>query len=141
MPQFVQGLGMTFMMIPLISLTLNTVEEHEVAAAAGLQSFVRTIATAFATSVSLSYWGDSQRAARNDIVSVLRPEDAQNQLNGMGFAPDQIRQMLSNMVEMEATTLAVVHVFWATSALLLVAAALVWLSPRPKRASTMMVGH
>jgi MFS transporter, DHA2 family, multidrug resistance protein len=141
MPQFVQGLGMTFMMIPLISLTLKTVEEHEVAAAAGLQSFVRTIATAFATSVSLSYWGDSQRAARNDIVSALRPEEAQNQLAGMGFAPDQIRQMLSNMVEMEATTLAVVHVFWSTSALLLVAAALVWLSPRPERASTMMVGH
>lgn len=141
LPQFLQGLGMTLFMIPLISLTLNTVEEHEVAAAAGLQSFVRTIATAFATSVSLSYWGDTQRAARSDIVSALQPDGAQTQLSGMGFSPDQIRLMLSNMVEMEATTLAVIHIFWATSALLLVAAALIWLAPRPKKALTATVGH
>ena len=71
LPQFVSGLGMTFFMLPIINLTLNTVEEHEVASAAGLQSFMRTIATAFATSVSLTYWGDTQRAARNDIAGVL----------------------------------------------------------------------
>ena len=140
-PQFVQGLGMAFFMIPLIGLTLNTVEEHEVASAAGLQSFVRTIATAFATSVSLTYWGDSQRAARNDVVGQLQPEVLQTQLSGVGFSPDQIRLMLSNMVEMEATTLAVLHVFWATSAMLLVAAGLIWLAPRPKKSSSLSMGH
>ena len=119
-PQFVQGLGMTFFMIPLLGLTLNTVEEHEVASAAGLQSFVRTIATAFATSLSLTYWGDSQRAARNDIVGVLQPEALQAQLSGMAFLPEQSRIMLANMVELEATTLAIIHVFWATSAMLLI---------------------
>lgn len=141
LPQFVQGLGMTFFMIPLIGLTLNTVEEHEVASAAGLQSFVRTIATAFATSLSLTYWGDSQRAARNDVVGVLQPEVLQAQLSGMGFSPEQIRLMLSNMVEMEATTLAVVHVFWVTSAMLLVATAVIWLAPRPKKPGGMSMGH
>jgi DHA2 family multidrug resistance protein len=140
-PQFVQGLGMTFFMIPLIGLTLNTVEEHEVASAAGLQSFVRTIATAFATSVSLTYWGDTQRAARNDVVGALQPEAVQTQLSGMGFSPEQVRQVLSNMVEMEATTLAVIHVFWATSAMLLIAAALIWLAPRPKKSGGMTIGH
>lgn len=140
-PQLVQGLGMALMMIPLITLTLNTVEEHEIAAAAGLQSFVRTIATAFATSVSLSFWGDTQREARSNIVSVLQPDGAQAQLSGLGFFPEQVRHMLSNMVEMEATTLAVIHVFWATSVLLLVAAALIWLAPRPKKALSATVGH
>jgi DHA2 family multidrug resistance protein len=74
-------------------------------------------------------------------VSALQPDGAQTQLSGMGFSPDQIRLMLSNMVEMEATTLAVIHIFWATSALLLVAAALIWLAPRPKKALTATVGH
>lgn len=140
-PQFVQGLGMTFFMIPLLGLTLNTVEEHEVASAAGLQSFVRTIATAFATSLSLTYWGDSQRAARNDIVGVLQPEALQAQLSGMAFSPEQSRIMLANMVELEATTLAIIHVFWATSAMLLIAAALIWLAPRPKKSGGMTMGH
>jgi DHA2 family multidrug resistance protein len=117
------------------------VEEHEVASAAGLQSFVRTIATAFATSVSLTYWGDTQRAARNDVVGALQPEAVQTQLSGMGFSPEQVRQVLSNMVEMEATTLAVIHVFWATSAMLLIAAALIWLAPRPKKSGGMTMGH
>lgn len=140
-PQFVQGLGMTFFMIPLLGLTLNTVEEHEVASAAGLQSFVRTIATAFATSLSLTYWGDSQRAARNDIVGVLQPEALQAQLSGMAFLPEQSRIMLANMVELEATTLAIIHVFWATSAMLLIAAALIWLAPRPRKSGGMTMGH
>lgn len=141
MPQFVQGLGMTFFMIPLLGLTLNAVDEHEVASAAGLQSFVRTIATAFATSLSLTYWGDSQRAARNDIVGELQPDALQTQLSGVGFAPEQARFMLNNMVELEATTLAIIHVFWATSAMLFIAAALIWLAPRPKKSGGMTMGH
>ncbi|WP_374397474.1 DHA2 family efflux MFS transporter permease subunit [Sphingopyxis sp.] len=140
-PQFVQGLGMTFFMIPLIGLTLSTVEEHEVASAAGLQSFVRTMATAFATSISLTYWGDSQRAARNDVVGGLQPGTLQTQLSDMGFSPEQVRQVISNMVEVEATTLAVIHVFWVTSAMLLLAAALIWLAPRPTMSGRMPVGH
>jgi DHA2 family multidrug resistance protein len=49
--------------------------------------------------------------------------------------------MLSNMVEVEATTLSVIHVFWTTSTILLVAAALIWLAPRPKRQGGMSIGH
>lgn len=140
-PQFLQGLGMTLFMLPIINLTLNTVDEHEVASAAGLQSFMRTIATAFATSVSLTYWGDTQRAARNDIAGVLQPDAEGGAIAGLGFSPEAALQMLGNMAELEATTLAVLHVFWTTSAILLIAAALIWLSPRPKRSGGMPIGH
>jgi len=132
---------MTFFMLPIINLTLNTVEEHEVASAAGLQSFMRTIATAFATSVSLTYWGDTQRVARNEIVSALEPSAAGSAIAGLGFSPASVLQILSNMVEGEATTLSVLHVFWTTSAILLIAAALIWLAPRPKRSSGVSLGH
>lgn len=141
LPQFIQGLGMTFLMLPIINLTLNTVDENEVASAAGLQSFVRTIATAFATSVSLTYWGDSQRVARNDVVAALDPEAASSSIAGLGFSPEAGLQMLSNMAEVESTTLAVLHVFWTTSAILMFAAALIWLAPRPKRTGGMSMGH
>ncbi len=141
LPQFIQGLGMTFMMLPIINLTLNTVDEHEVASAAGLQSFVRTIATAFATSVSLTYWGDTQRAARSDIVGAFEPGAAGNSIAGLGFSPEAALQILNNMAEVEATTLSILHVFWATSAILLFAAALIWLSPRTKRSGGMPMGH
>ena len=141
LPQFFLGLGMTFFMLPIINLTLNTVNEDEVASAAGLQSFMRTIATAFATSISLTYWGDTQRATRNDIVAVLEPGSAEGAISRLGFSPEAALQTLSNMVEVEATTLAVIHVFWTTSTILLVAAALIWLAPRPKRRGGMPMGH
>lgn len=140
-PQFVMGLGMTFMMLPIMTMTLNTVEEHEVNSAAGLQSFMRTIATAIATSISLTYWGNTQRAARNDIVAAMEPGAAESAIAGLGFSPDAALQMVSNMAEMEATTLSVIQVFWTTSAILLVAAALIWLAPRPKRQGGVPIGH
>ena len=141
LPQFFLGLGMTFFMLPIINLTLNTVNEDEVASAAGLQSFMRTIATAFATSASLTYWGNTQRAARSDIIAVLEPGAAGGSISGLGFSPDAVLQMFSNMVEAEATTLSVIHIFWTTSAILLIAAALIWLAPRPKRSGGMSMGH
>ncbi len=137
----VQDLGVTFMMLPLMSLTLNTVDDNEVASAAGLQSFMRTIATAVATSITLSYWADTQRLARSDAVGAMQPEAVQDSLTGLGFPPDQVRQILSNMVDLEATTLALIHTFWATSAILLFAAALIWLAPRPTRSGGMPLGH
>lgn len=142
LPQFASGLGMTFLMLPIINLTLSTVEEHEVASAAGLQSFMRTIATAFATSVSLTYWGDTQRAARNDIVGALEPGAAGGSIAGLGLSPEAALQTIGNLVEVEATTLSVIHVFWTTSTILLIAAALIWFAPRPKRrGGGMPMGH
>lgn len=140
-PQFVQGLGVAFMMLPLMLLTLNTVDESEVASAAGIQSFTRTIATAVATSVTLSYWADTQRLARSDAVGAMQPEAAQQSLTGLGFPPDQVRQILSNMVDLEATTLALIHTFWVTSAMLLFAAVLIWFAPRPSNSSGLPMGH
>ena len=141
LPQFIQGLGVTFMMLPLMQLTLNTVDEREVESAAGLQSFVRTLATAAATSVTLSYWGDTQRLARSEAVGTMQTDTVQQQLSVLGFPTEQIRQMLSNMVDLEATTLALIHTFWATTAILLFAAALIWLSPRPAKSGGMPIGH
>ncbi|PKB13636.1 DHA2 family multidrug resistance protein [Novosphingobium kunmingense] len=141
LPQFVQGLGVPLMMLPLTAMNLNTVDDDEVASAAGLQSFVRTIATAVATSVTLSYWGDTQRLARNDIVGTMQPEAAQANLSGLGFSPDQTLQVLGNMAELEATTLALIHTFWVTSSITLFAAVLIWLAPRPKKSGGMSMGH
>lgn len=140
-PQFIQGLGMTFFMLPIINLTLNTVDEDEVASAAGLQSFMRTIASAVATSVSLTYWSDSQRAARDEIVAVMDPANASSSIAGLGFSPQAVLQMLGIMAEREATTLSVLHVFWTTSAILAFASALIWFAPRPSRNGGVSIGH
>ncbi len=132
MPQILQGLAMPFFMIPLTSVSLAAVRPDEVASAAGLQNFLRTMAIAVSTSLALSAMGDSQRVSRSEIVGTLQPDATVTKLANAGMSMEQSRQTIANVVEQQATMLAVDHTFWITACVLLFAAALVWISPRPK---------
>jgi DHA2 family multidrug resistance protein len=129
-PQFVQGFALPF--IPLTTLTLGSVLPSETASAAGLQNFVRTMATAIATSLVLTEWGDSQRVSRSEMASVLQPDQTQSVLTSMGFSMEQARQTISNLVEQEATVIAVDHVFFISAIILFSAAVIVWIAPKPR---------
>jgi DHA2 family multidrug resistance protein len=131
-PQFVQGFALPFFFIPLTTLTLGSVLPSETASAAGLQNFVRTMATAIATSLVLTEWGDSQRVSRNEMAGALQPDQTQSLLSGMGFSADQARQTISNIVEQEAIVIAVDHVFFLSAIILFAAAVIVWVAPKPR---------
>lgn len=131
-PQFVQGFALPFFFIPLTTLTLGSVRPEETASAAGLQNFVRTMATAIATSLVLTSWGDSQRVSRNDMANVLQPDQTQSALSSLGFSAEQARQTISNIVEQEAIVMAVDHVFFLSAIILFAAAVIVWIAPKPR---------
>ncbi|SEI71458.1 MFS transporter, DHA2 family, multidrug resistance protein [Sphingobium sp. AP50] len=131
-PQFVQGFALPFFFIPLTTLTLGSVLPSETASAAGLQNFVRTMATAIATSLVLTEWGDSQRVSRSEMASVLQPDQTQSVLTNLGFSIEQARQTISNLVEQEATVIAVDHVFFISAIILFSAAVIVWIAPKPR---------
>jgi len=132
LPQFVQGFALPFFFIPLTTLTLGSVLPSETASAAGLQNFVRTMATAIATSLVLTEWGDSQRVSRSEMAGVLQPDQTQTLLGNLGFSADQARQTISNIVEKEAVAIAVDHVFFISALILFSAAVIVWLAPKPR---------
>jgi DHA2 family multidrug resistance protein len=108
------------------------VRPEETASAAGLQNFVRTMATAIATSLVLTSWGDSQRVSRSDMANVLQPDQTQSMLSSMGFSAEQARQTISNIVEQEAIVMAVDHVFFLSALILFAAAVIVWIAPKPR---------
>lgn len=141
LPQLVQGFGMAFFMVPLTAISLSMVRSDEVASAAGLQNFLRTMAIAVATSLSLTVWEDNTRIAQNEIVSNLQPDQASSVLAGMGFSAEQIRLVIADLVAREATMVAVNNTFWITAIILFVAAALVWLSPPSKGMADMSASH
>ena len=131
-PQIAQGLAMPFFMIPLTILSLGSVNPDETASAAGMQAFIRTIAIAIATSVVLTFWGDWQREAHNDIADVLKPDQAMGSPNQAGLGMEQGRAMINNIVDNQAVMLSVDRVFVAVSVLMIVSAVLVILSPKPR---------
>ncbi|MGE4429592.1 MAG: DHA2 family efflux MFS transporter permease subunit [Sphingobium sp.] len=132
LPQLIQGFAMPFFMVPLTTITLGAVGSEDTASAAGLQNFLRTMASAIGASVVLTLWGDAQNVARNDIVGRLNPDETLGVLRGSGFSADQARQIISDLVDKETLAVAIDHIFLLSAIGLFLSALVIWLSPRPK---------
>ena len=141
LPQIVQGVAMPFFIVPLTTITLGAVPPSEVPSAAGLQNFLRTMASAIAASIVLTLWDNSQRVAHSEIVSNLRPEDTLGTLTASGMPNDQAWQMVASLADQQAVALAVNHVFLLSTGALFLAAALVWFSPKPKGLTSPAAAH
>ena len=131
LPQMVQGFAMPFFIVPLTTITLGAVHPSQVASAAGLQNFLRTMASAIATSVVLTLWDDAQRVSRSEIISSMRPDETLGQLTNDGFSNPQAWGVIDNVVNQQAISVGVNHVFLLSTGALFFAAMLVWLSPKP----------
>lgn len=141
MPQIAQGFAMPFFIVPLTVVSLNALRPDETASGAGLQNFVRTMATAVSTALALTVWGDAQRTSHSELAGVINPNETLTTLQNAGMGLEQARQVIGNLVDLEAITLAVDHTFFVTAVVLFVAAAVVWITPRPKGATDVSNVH
>jgi DHA2 family multidrug resistance protein len=131
-PQIIQGLGMSFFMLPLTTISLNSVPPEELAAATGIQNFVRTITLGISTALVLTLWGNVTQEAHTEIASKLQPDAAMRTMANAGMSPDQATRMVASLADREAVTMAVDYVSLVTAAIFFLCAAVIWLAPRPK---------
>jgi DHA2 family multidrug resistance protein len=106
-----------------------------------MQNFLRTLAIAISTSIVLTGWGNGQRVSRNEMVGTLHPDATLADLTSRGFTQDQARQMIANMVDAQSMVVSMDHVFFIASLVLFLAAAVVWLAPRPTAKVDMSAAH
>ncbi len=132
-PQMVQGFGMPFFFIPLTTIALGAVEPQETASAAGVMSFLRTMAGAIGTSVSTTLYADSMTVARSEMVSRLNTDPTTTTLMAQGFSLEQVRGAIEMTVMRESSTLAINHLFLLSAMVFGAAALIIWLAPRPRR--------
>ncbi|TDR80038.1 DHA2 family efflux MFS transporter permease subunit [Paludibacterium purpuratum] len=125
LPIMLAGLGMPFFVVPLTSLSLSSVEPHEVASAAGLNSFVRTFSAALAASVLGTLWESDTTAIRASLAGRLQPQWLAGDSN-----PDSQRGVLDRLLQDQAVTLATNHVVWLLGFSFVAGAALIWLAKR-----------
>jgi MFS transporter, DHA2 family, multidrug resistance protein len=131
-PQLIQGFGMSFFMLPLTTISLGSVPMEETASAAGIQNFVRTLAIGVATALVLTVQNNTQQEAHSEIVSKLQPAETMRTLNGAGFSDQSATAYIANLVDREATTMAVDYIFLITAAVFFLCAVVVWFAPKPK---------
>lgn len=131
-PQLVQGLGMPFFFIPLTILALGAVPPSETASAAGLMSFLRTLAAAVGTSIGATMWQNNAQVSRSELVGILNnPEQVVAGAVANGMTAQQGRGMIERMVEQEAFALATNHLFAMAAVVFFASAMIIWLAPRP----------
>ncbi len=131
-PHILQGMGMPFFFVGLTALTLSSVPDKDATSAAGLMNFLRTLSGAIGTAVATTAWDTSSRSSRSELVSALNnPGDTLAKMQQGGLSLEQARAALDRLVEVQATTLGVIHMFLAAGAIFVMAAIMVWFAPRP----------
>jgi DHA2 family multidrug resistance protein len=136
------GFGLSLFFLPLTSASLGSVEPGEIAAAAGLQNFVRTLAGAVGTSLVNTVWENDTTRNHAELAGILN--NATNTLDTYvhsGLSDNQALRSLENLVNEQAIMLATNHVFLGCAAAFAVAACAIWLSPRPRYVADTSAAH
>jgi DHA2 family multidrug resistance protein len=132
LPQILLGVAVPFFFIPLTGLGLSSVKPKEIASAAGLLNFARTVSGAFAVSITTTAWDNTARSHHVDLAGTLHdPGSTLNSMQSMGLTAQQAVGALDNLVQSEAVMVSTDHVFLISAVLFLVGALVVWLAPKP----------
>lgn len=132
LPQMLQGFAVPFFFIPLSNMAMASVQPHEMASAAGLMNFLRTMAGAIGASIAVTIWDDHAKLSRSEMAGTLHTEDTQAALMQQGMSSESALGYISSLVDKEALTLSANHVFLILSLVFMTAALMIWLCPRPK---------
>jgi len=135
LPQLAQGFAIPFFFIPLMSVALGSVLPREMTSAAGLLTFMRSTAAAFATSITTTKWENIATARRSDMAGSLNGTTALlDTFTRAGASAGQALRQLDALVQTQALMLATDRVFLITSFVFVLAGAAIWIAPRPRRA-------
>ena len=133
-PLVLMGIGLPLFFVPLTSLGLGSVEEQEATSAAGLQTVLRTISGAIATSLVTTLWENKTVAAHAELSGLAdRGGDTVQMLVGTGMSRDAAISQLNNMVQSQGVMLATNQLMMIVALSFILAAFAIWLAPRPVR--------
>jgi DHA2 family multidrug resistance protein len=133
-PLMLMGLGLPFFFIPLTGLAMASVEEREMASAAGLMNFLRTLSGAFATSLITTMWEDRTTVNHAELVGLSDPDQSlRTFLEGNGMPADAVNQAIDRLVTSQSVMLATNEIMLIVGLAFIVAAFAIWLAPKPQR--------
>jgi DHA2 family multidrug resistance protein len=135
LPQLLVGMGLSGLFLPLTSVTLADIRPQDLAAAAGLQNFVRTLFGAFGTALATSYWDHGitrHHAVLTENVTVYDAATRETLAAGQALGlQDGAPALIDRMIEQQAAVLALQDFFLIGAVLITLMAPLIWLARRP----------
>ena len=135
LPILFLGFGLPFFFVPLTGLSLASVEEKEMASAAGLFNFLRTLSGAFATSIVNTAWEDKTNYNHAELAGLIDSSGAYaRSMMESGMSPEMVRGVMDQLVTSQSVMLATNQIMFYAGIALAVAAFVIWVAPKPQRA-------
>jgi DHA2 family multidrug resistance protein len=137
MPQLVMGIGMGTFFVAMISILLDGFAPERMPSASGVSNFLRIISSAFATSITTTFWDRHEalhqtRLAESSSAYGQNLQDAVGGLQALGVDGSRAIGVLSQALEHQAYLMSSLDYFWISGWLTLLPLALVWLTRRPR---------
>ena len=131
-PQLVFGAGMILTMIPLMDMSTVALKEKDIASGAGQFNFIRTLSGAVATAAVVALWNHLIPASHASLSGVLHnPQGFLDLAQNAGMPAETARGVLNQVVSGQSVMQATNNTFLVLAGITLVAAASVWLAPKP----------
>ena len=136
-PTIVQGAAVSCFFIPLVNLALGGLQPERIAAASGLNNFLRITAGAFATSTATTLWENRAALHHAQLVEHLTTGNpntsaALELLERLGMQPEQRYAYLDRLVNQQAFTLSALDLFYASAVILVLIIPFLWIARPPK---------
>ncbi len=136
LPRLFQGIGVPLFFLPLNQIVMAGVGPAELASAAGLSNFIRTISGSMSTAVSVYLWNMRTDYHHAVLTEHVRPDSSawmafQHQLSGSGMNGTAVAAFTDRLVTQQAMTLAVSDVFYLLAVMFLVLIPFVWFARPP----------
>jgi DHA2 family multidrug resistance protein len=136
LPRLLQGMGLPLFFLPLNQIVMSGVSSNELANAAGLSNFIRTISGSIATAVCVWIWN-----TRTDYHHAVLTESVTSQSTGTtsylgqlaehGVSGTSASGYIDYVIGTQASTLGANDVFLLLALLFIVIVPFVWLARPP----------
>ena len=135
-PRLIQGVGLSFFFVPLISIVISGLPTERIASALGLANFFRILGGSFGTSLSVTFWDHREIVHNSQLVETfnfLKPLAIQTiqHLNALGLTDLASLALVSKVTVNQAYMLASNDIFWASGWIFLSLLIVVWLARPP----------
>ncbi len=135
LPLLLQGVAMTTLFVPLISIQLDGVPPERVPSATGISNFARITAGSFAASLVTTFWDRREALHQTRLAETASPfsqtfGEATGHLQAMGMSPAQALGSIGRLVVNQAYLLSSLDIFWLSGWLSLGLIGVVWFAQK-----------
>ncbi len=136
LPRFIQGIGVSCFLMPLLLIVIAGLPDKRVASALGLANFFRILGGSFGTSLVVTLYDRRERFHHNNLIEQITNFNpirlhTTAQLQHLGFSARQADAVIQDQMTNQSFMLAMNDVFWLSGVIFILLLGILWLAKPP----------